>query len=254
MKSLLILASALTLSAATGWSQGYEAQYPYDPYGSSAQPTTSSDYAAPAASNGGYSTYSNGPSGGDYGGGGGGAVSMYGGKPILSYGSIEGHYAFSDLKDSELEGGHGFGANLKVLLMRPLYLHFGLDRIMSEDARARDFDLTSLSAAAGGYIPLSQTRFHLFGEVGVRYDTIDTDLDTIETDEFSVLARAGLRWAITDRLELAGAIVFNSSDNLGNLIVEVNSYFALLSWLDLGLGVNFAEELNSYQAGARIRW
>lgn len=219
--------------------QGYESQYPYDPYNPTPQATPKS-----------YSSYQTYESGGDYGG----AYSAQSHGNILSYGYLSGHYAYNDFRgDDKLEGSSGFGVDLGVELMKPLFLHFGLDRLTSETPNAKDIEVTSLSAAGGVYLPFA-SRFHAFGELGVRYDFVDGDYDLVYTDDFSVFARAGLRFAVTDRLELAGSLLFNNTDNFNEFAVEVDAFFAVLSWFDLNVGVDFGDDVNSYQVGGRVRW
>ena len=42
-----------------------------------------------------------------------------------------------------------------------------------------------------------------------------------------------VRFALTDRWELAASVLFNNTDNLNDRVVEVSAYYALLSWLDM---------------------
>jgi hypothetical protein len=231
MKSLslaLLLIAPFSLSLA----QNYE--YPSDPYNPSPQPSRQyAGYEQPASGN--YTSNS------EY-------------DQLLTYGSLEGHYAYNDFRgDDELEGEGGFGADLKLQLMKPLFLHFGLDRLTSEDASARKLEITSFSAGGGAYIPIG-SRFHLFGEIGFSYDYTGGDLETINTDEFAVYVRPGIRIAATDSLELSLSVLFNSTDNLNNRVIEAAAYYAIFDWLDIMVGLDFAEEVNSYHLGGRWRW
>jgi len=235
MKYLLSLLLVVS-SAGSAFSQsGYQAQYPYDPYNPSPQPTQQS-----------YAGYQQTSPGKAY-------VSGDAYDRLLTYGSLEAHYAYNDFSgDDELEGEGGFGADLKVELMKPLFLHFSLDRLTSQDAQARTLEVTNFKAGGGVYIPIS--RFHIFGEIGFSYDYTSGDYETINTDDFAVYVRPGVRLAVTENLELAVSVLFNSTDNLNNRVIEGALYYAVFDWLDLKLGADVSEDVNSYQAGARWRW
>jgi|GEM_PF-7032713 len=239
MKKIALFLVQSLLIVAGVHAQGYESQYPYDPYNPAPQPQQNYNY----------STY---PSNKDYSGGGG----DYGDttSPMLSYGYLSGQYAYNDFKgDNKLEGESGFGIDLGLELMKPLFLHFGLDRITGEGPNAQKLEVTTVTGAAGLYLPFA-SRFHAFAEVGVRYDFVDGDYDVVYTDDFSVFVRPGIRVAVTDRFELAGAVLFNNTDNFNEFVIEVDAYFAVLDWLDLNVGVDFSEDINSYQLGGRWRW
>jgi len=239
MKYLPIFLLVVTF-AGSAWSQaGYEAQYPYDPYNPAPQPAQ--NYA-------GYQQHSKGGGGGGYSNGG----DPY--SKLLSYGSLEGHYSYNDFSgDEELKGEGGFGANLKVQLMKPLFLHFSLDRLTSQDAQARSIEITTGRVGGGLYLPVA-SRFHIFGEIGFAYDYTTGDLKEINTDEFAVYLRPGVRLAATDSLELSLSVLFNSTDNLNNRVIEGAAYYAIFDWFDIGLGVDVSEDTNSYHIGGRVRW
>ena len=248
MKSLLTVLAFSFCALSSGSAQDYEAQYPYDPYSAEPQAQTSPQYYQGDKSssqvnqgydNRGYETQSHGS--GDY-------------SSLLNYNSLEAFYAYNDFKgDDRLKGDSGFGIDLKVQLMTPLFLHLGLERIYSETPQAEKLEVTTLTAAAGVYLPIT-SRFHIFGELGVRYDYTGGDLEEIVTDEFGVFVRAGLRFAVTEKLEVAASVLFNTTDNLNDNVIELNAYYALLSWLDIGVGVDFGSDINSYHAGGRWRW
>lgn len=238
MKHFITILALTVFPLISARAQGYESQYPYDPYSSTPQPHQSQSYQTQNGSGDG--SFDSGYSG-DY-------------AKLLTYGYLDGHVAYNDFKgDSKLDGDAGFGVNLHVELMKPLFLHFGLDRITSEDVRGRDIDLTSFTAGGGFYIPFG-SRFHLFGEIGFRYDDTSGDLSYLNPDDFALYARPGIRIAATDKLELSASVYFGNTDNFNNFVVEVAAYYALLSWLDIGGGVNFGDDVNSYQFGGRWRW
>lgn len=237
-----ILIAALLLSASTYASaQGYESQYPYDPYSPTPQPQQTSYYGGGGKSYQNPGNVSGGSYGGDF-------------DKLLTYGYLSAHYAYNDFKgDNKLDGDSGFGVDLGVELMKPLFLHFGLDRITSEVPNAKDLEVTSVSAGIGVYIPVA-SRFHIFGEAGVRYDWVNDDYKTIYTDDIAPYVRGGVRLAVTEKLELSAAALFNNTDNFNEFVIEVDAYYAVLSWLDINLGVDFSEDINSYQIGGRWRW
>lgn len=238
MKHLITLLALTTFTTLIARGQGYESQYPYDPYSSEPQPHHAQNYQTQSGSGDG--SFDSGYSG-DY-------------DKLLTYGYLDGHIGFNDFReDDRLDGSVGFGANLHVELMKPLFLHFGLDRITSEDSRGRDLTLTSYTVGGGGYIPFG-SRFHIFGELGFRYDNVGGDLNYLNPDDFAIYARPGIRIAATDKLELSASVYFGNTDNFNNFVIEIDAYYALLSWLDIGAGVNIGEDINSYQLGGRWRW
>jgi hypothetical protein len=48
--------------------------------------------------------------------------------------------------------------------------------------------------------------------------------------------------------------LFNDTDNLNDFVIEVSGYYSLLSWLDVGAGVDFGSDINTYRIGGRWRW
>jgi hypothetical protein len=233
MKAVLTL--ALTLAAAAPLlAQNYESQYPYDPYSSAPrpQPRSYATTTAPAPS----------PS------------SSYGYDKLLSYGSLGLNYSFHDFRhDSIFSGSNGLAAQLRVPLFKPLFLDFGVDWFRGTDSLNRSFDLTGLSGAVGVYLPVA-SQFHIYGEVGGRYDVSGGSFSSIQANKATIFFRPGVRIALSDSFELAGGINFSDASNFNNRIFEVNAYYALLSVLDLGFGIDFATDANSYHAGLRLRW
>ena len=214
--------------------QSNYAQYPSDPYSGRPQPTQSySSQNAPV---------------------GGGAPMK-----LLSYGYLEGRYNFNTFKNiDKLENGSGYGANLSVALMKPLFLHFGLNWLRgTSTTSSKDFTMSSFSVGGGAYLPLAD-RFHLFGEIGFRYDSFSGPLTTISKDDFAIYLRPGIRVAATDNLELEADLTFNSTDNLNNRIYSVQGYYALMNMtelgVDVGLGMDISKDVNAYHAGLRLRW
>ncbi len=261
MKVLLLSLAVLATGLAAAVGQNYQTQYPYDPYSSSPSPQSYQTYQPQGSSNtnasyqspsyGGYGDYSKqtnyGSSGTTYGG-----SSRF--AELLSWGHLEAHYAYNDFRgDDRLEGDSGFGVNLRVKLMKPIFLHFGLDRITGSGPRGRDIEMTSFTAGGGLYIPLGQ-RVHIYGEAGVRLDWTNDDYDYLNSDDASVYLRPGVRWAVTENFELTASLLFFNTDNLNDRVVEVSGYYAVLDWLDLGGGVDFGSDINTYRIGGRWRW
>lgn len=252
MKLSLHVAAGICSLSCAAFAQNYQSQYPYDPYSGSPQPQVQQPQSS------GYQTYSSssGDSGkGSYGygsGSSGGTMSDY--SRLLTWGQLEAHYAYNDFRgDSRLEGDSGFGANLRVKLMKPIYLHFGLDRITSSDPHAHSIEITSFTAGAGVYVPIGQ-RFQIYGEVGLRYDYTSGDLEYLNPDDLALYVRPGVRFAVTDKLELTASVLFENTDNFNDHVVEVSGYYSLLSWLDVGAGVDFGSDINTYRIGGRWRW
>ena len=248
MRLFACSASLLFASALTAFGQNYQPQggntpqpsyqapqsnyqqYPSDPYSGKPQPTQSS-----------YQSTSTGGSAGA--------------TPILSYNFLDAKYNFNTFSNiTNLSNGSGVGANLNVALFKPLFLHFGVNWLNTTDASgSNSFSMGSFSGGAGAFLPISD-RFHVFGEIGMRYDSVSGVTSTISKNDFAVYLRPGVRFAATDKLELEGEMTFNSTDNLNNRIYTIQAYYAALSVLDIGLGMDFSSDVNSYHAGLRLRW
>lgn len=244
MKRFIHAFAALLSVVPAVLAQNYQTQYPYDPYSGSPQPQAQQPYT------GGYEAY-NAPAG-DYSGGGyGSGGSQY---RMLTWGQLEGNFAFNDFKgDDDLDGSSGFGVDLRVSLMKVLYLHFGLDRITADAPHARSLEVNTYVAGAGAYLPLG-SRFQLYGEAGLRYDDVGDDWEDFNSDDLGVYIRPGIRFAITEKWELTASVLFNDTENFNNHVIEVSTYYSLLSWLDIGAGVDFGDDVNSYRIGGRWRW
>ncbi len=220
----LLLAFSASLCA-----QDYQYQYPTDPYSASPKPQPNAAYAPP----------------GDSG---------YGFDKLLSYSSLEANYAYNDFKSFDgLGNTSGFTAALNLALFKPLYLHFGVDWLSGTDEASNDYSMTGLTAGVGVYIPIV-SRFHLFGEVGLRYDVTSGVLDALHNDDFSVYLRPGIRFAATDRLELDASVYFSTTDNLDDRAFQINGYYNLFSIVDVNLGVDFGSDVNTFHGGVRLRW
>lgn len=230
MKKLVTLLGLTIAMVANVLAQGYDTYQVYDPYNPVSRPVKqSANYA----------------SGASYGGSGGGE---------LSYGYLSGHVAYNKFAGSmPYDSDWGWGADLGLELMKPLFLHVSLDRLTSSGPSPRKLEITTLAAGGGVYLPLHR-RFHLVAEAGVSYDFLDGEHDVVYTDDFSVYLRPGIRFAATDKLELGASLLFSNTDNYQDFVVEVNAYYAVLSWFDVGAGVALTEDMNSYHVGGRWRW
>ena len=228
MKSILSLFFSLLIAEAV-FAQNYQYQYPTDPYSAAPQPYSG---ASQGMSSGSGSSFDK----------------------LLSYGSLEVDYRYNHFKNgSGLDNSSGLGAALNVQLFKPLYLHFGVDWLDGTDKKHKDFSMTGLSAAGGVYLPVV-SRFHVFGELGVHYDITSGSFHNFHPDEFSVYVRPGVRFAATEKVEIDASMLFATTNNFNDRIFQLNSYYALLSVLDLGFGVDFASDANTYHGGLRLRW
>jgi hypothetical protein len=229
MKSVLATFSLLLISASPLIAQNYQPQYPYDPYSSAPHPQPKAAATTTPVTNSDYAQ-------------------------LLSYGSLQVNYSFLDFKSSSIfKGSNGLSADLRLPLFRPLFLDFGADWHSGTDANSHSFSFTGLNAAAGVYIPVA-SRFHLFAELGVKYDSTDGSLNSIHPDVFAVFARPGMRIALSDSFELAASVYFANTKNFDDHVIEINGYYALLSILDLGAGIDFNSDANAYHVGLRLRW
>jgi hypothetical protein len=216
---------SMTCFSAAAWAQSY--QYPSDPYSTTPRPQPT--YQAPAYA-----------SGDSY-------------EKLLSWGNLEARYNYYDYKISGVDNSSGFGAGLHVPLFKPLFLSFGLNWLNGDGPNHKSFDLTSISAGGGAFLPIG-SRFQIFGEVGVRFDVASGDHFSLNSDDVAVYLRPGVRFAITEKWEVAASVLFATTDNFDNRVFEINSYYALLSVFDVGAGVDFTDDVNTLHAGLRLRW
>lgn len=246
MKPLLLTLGLLFSVIMAAHGQGYQAQYPYDPYNNNPQPTPSANanYQPPPSSNpylAGSSDDSNhGPSPYD---------------SLLSYGYIAANYSFNSFSNfTHLGNGNGVLAELSAPIFKPFYLRFAVNWISgTQPDGSNNFNMTSISAGGGAYFPIG-SRFHIFAEMGAQYDIVNGGTYVFGSSEVALYARPGVRLAVTDRLELQGDITFNTTSNLNDRMYGVSGYYAVLGGLDLGFGVDFTSDVNSYHAGLRYRW
>ncbi len=238
MKKLLFILGFVGALVGHSNAQGYQPQYPYDPYNAAPQPSPQAYRQQPQSQpqQSGYSSVGNGTN-------------------LLSYGYLSGRYTFNDFKTAaKFSTGSGFGADLGVTLLKPLFLHFGVNWLNAkESGSSSSFNMTSLSVGGGAYVPLAD-RFHVFAEVGGRYDVVTGAPVLLSKDAISIYVRPGVRWAVSDKLELEAELMFNSTNNLNDRVFGLNAFYSLFSIVDLGLGADFSSDLNTYHTGVRVRW
>jgi len=244
MKPILLSLGLLFSMIMAVHGQGYQAQSPYDPYNSNPQPTPSSNasYQAPTKN-------SNSPAPQDY------QNSAPVAENLLTYGYIGLNYSFNNFSNfTHLGNGNGILADLSTPIFHPFYLHFAVDWLSgTQPDSSSNFNMTAISAGAGAYFAITP-RFHLFAEMGAQYNIVNGGTYVIGSSDVALYARPGVRVAVTDRFEVQGDITFNTTNNLNDRVYGVSGYFALVSTLDLGFGVDFTTDVNSYHAGLRYRW
>ena len=240
MKSSSIALLMLLASTITGFAQGYQAQYPYDPYGGAPQPTPPPRQVPPPQY--GPQGYSQQPGAADY-------------KSLLTYGSLEAHYGYTSFSNGlSLKNSSAFGANLNMALLKPLFVHVGVNWLRggTDGGSDKGLKMTSVSLGGGAYIPFTD-RFHIFGEVGFRYDVVN-GATSISKDDLAVYVRPGIRYAVTDKFELAADVTLNSTKNLNDRVYGISGFYNLFDILDLGLGVDISPDVNTYRGGVRLHW
>lgn len=177
------------------------------------------------------------------------------GPDILSYGSLEGYYLFTDFKDSSLEGSHGFGVALSAELFKPLFIkgQFGWGSSGGGSEEDGGFDFNSFGLGGGAYLAISP-RFHLLGEVGGKYANVDADEDSLSFSEGQFYVRPAIRFAIAPTFELQGGITLSSADDFDSTVIDLAAYWKVASMFDIGGGAGFGDSSTQIKAGIRLRW
>jgi hypothetical protein len=160
------------------------------------------------------------------------------------YTYIEGGYHYLDLDDIDVDGD-GWGIGGSVALTDRVHLLAGYSSL------GLDFgiDVTSLDVGVGANLPLD-TSLHLVGEAGYTRTEIDTRFGDFDDDGF--FGRAGLRWMVTEQVELNGWVTYVNLDDSGSDTgFSVGGLFHFTPELALGASVDLGDDATGYSVGLR---
>lgn len=237
-------------------SSGVSAPPPYmDPY--SAPPPPGSFSAMPPPPTGSYGAPP--PDASGYGGpvdsgNLGGATGS-----IINYNYLEFNYRFVQPKNKGLDGANTIGATLSVALFDPLYLKFGAAWGSGQGggnggATNDNYDFATVQAGIGFHTQLVDPRLQFVGEAGLVYASIKATNSAVSFDEGAVYVRPGLRFALTDAVEILAGVTVSSASKYDSKVFDLGGYFRVMPRFDVGVGADFGDTTRGFRGNLRLRW
>jgi hypothetical protein len=173
---------------------------------------------------------------------------------LLSYGLLEGYYQYTSFENDALDPAHGLGLALSAELFKPFYVRGAFSwGSGSSDKLSKNYDLSTVQLGAGAYFAVAN-RFHITGEVGGLYTSLNTSKSSLSFTDGAIYVKPGVRFAPTDSLELNAGLTFTSADDYNTRIVDLNAFYRLFTQMDVGLGAGIGDAQTGYRAGVRFRW
>lgn len=210
-------------------------------------PPSSGYYGAPPPPN----TYG-GPSSNGFGG-----PASAGG--IINYNYLEFNYRYIQPKNKGLDGANTIGATLSVALMDPLYLKFGAAWGSGKGtgiagATNDNYDFATVQAGIGFHTQLIDPRLQFVGEAGLVYASLKASNTAVSFDDGAIYVRPGLRFALTDAVELQMGVTVSSADKYDSKILDFGGYFRVMPRFDIGIGADFGDTTRGFRGNLRLRW
>ena len=176
--------------------------------------------------------------------------------PVMAefkYSFVDLDYTYTHYDAEDVKGGNGVRVGLSISPMEYFFIKAGLGASKADsDFRDWDVQATRFNLGIGGYLdPVSWC--NLVGEVGIIYDDVDTEFESIENSELGVYAKPGVQFATLGILELKANIYFSTIDN-EEFGVGLGAGVNVLEYLQIKAGVDFAGEENIFSAGLRAQW
>jgi hypothetical protein len=187
------------------------------------------------------------------------ANGMAAGASMLNYNYVDGGYRYVDPKGGALDGSHGLGATMSFALFQPFFIKGGFNWTSGTGgntvgaAADADYSLSTISIAAGAYMPITQ-KLHFVGEVGLVYANMDASSTAVSYTDAGVYVRPSLRYQALDILEIQGGVTVNSTSEYDSKVLDLGAYLRVMPQLDLNLGADFGDQNRTMKAGVRLRW
>jgi opacity protein-like surface antigen len=161
----------------------------------------------------------------------------------FNYSYLGGGYARADVAG---ETGDGFGIGGAIALSDNWHLFAGYDNLGFD----LDIDLSSASAGVGFNTPISEA-IDVVAQVAYLYAKAESPVDSVDDDGYSL--GVGLRAWVSDNIELDGSIAYAEfGDGDGDTSFGVGAQYYFTEKFAVGLGLGFADDVDTYSLGARL--
>ncbi|MBK8090888.1 MAG: hypothetical protein IPK32_02515 [Verrucomicrobiaceae bacterium] len=179
-----------------------------------------------------------------------------GGPGIINYDYAELTYRFIDPKAPGLKGASTIGATLSVALFEPLYIKIGANWGSGADSGpgGSNYDFASIQAGVGFHTQLVSPKLQFVGEAGVSYASLKASNSNASFSDGAIYARPGLRYALTDAIELNAGVMVSSADKYDSKLIDFGGYFRVMQRFDVGLGVDLGDATRGFRGSLRMRW
>ncbi len=207
-------------------------------------PTTYGDGSyAPQGVQGGYAPQGVAPAG-----------AMFAPQSMLTYGTLEGFYQYTQWKTAGIDDAHGMGLSLMAELFNPFFIHGAFTWGTGNGAALpSSYNISTVSVGGGGHLAITD-RFHLMGEIGGIYASLSADKTNVSFSDGAVYISPGIRFAATESLELKLGLTATSADKYDSKVLDLGAYYKIFSQMDVGVGLTKGDETKAYKAGVRFRW
>jgi hypothetical protein len=173
---------------------------------------------------------------------------------MLTYGTLEGFYQYTQWKTPGIDDTHGMGVSLMAELFDPFFVHGAFTWGSGNgSALPSTYNFSTVSVGGGGHFAITD-RFHLRGEIGGIYASLAADKTAVSFTDGAIYISPGIRFAATESLELQAGLTATSADKYDSKIFDLGAYYKLFSQMDVGVGLTRGDETNAYKAGVRFRW
>ncbi|MBL9134150.1 MAG: hypothetical protein JNG86_23250 [Verrucomicrobiaceae bacterium] len=178
---------------------------------------------------------------------------------IINYNYLEFNYRYIQPKNKGLDGANAIGGTLSVALFDPLYLKFGAAWGSGKGggtagATNDNYDFATVQAGIGFHTQLVDPRLQFVGEAGLIYAKLKATNANVSFDDGAVYVRPGLRFALTDAIELQMGVTVSSADKYDSKILDLGGYFRVMPRFDIGVGADFGDTTRGFRGNLRLRW
>ncbi len=171
----------------------------------------------------------------------------------LKYSFVDLDYTYTDFDNDKVENGHGARGEVSISPYDNFFIIGGLAMAQADSDRDNlDLETTRIHLGMGGYVEVIEY-FHLTGHAGVVYSEVDSDLRSLQNDEFGVYAKPGVRMLPLDLLELNADMTFSTVDN-EEFKVGLGAGLNIIENFQVNTGVELADQANIWSAGFRVQW
>ena len=144
------------------------------------------------------------------------------------------------------ETGDGFGIGGSAALSENWHLFAGYETLGFD----LDVDVSSLSIGVGFNTPISET-IDVVAQVSYLSVEADTPLGTADESGYGI--GVGLRAWVSDRVELNGSISYaDLGDGADDTAFGAGVQFYVTEQFSIGLGLGFADDVDTYTLGGRF--